>query len=208
MLFAFIGIGNIGLVTKMGRNSGYTIVEMMIVVTIIAIGSALAATSIIRARKNTLLTDASRETYNILQTARSTALLRNVAVGISIRKDTVASFIRLDESTSTSCSDIAGAADSLRYGFMGLSFGESRWNRFGGARVAMESLRIGGEEVATASLCVNRTGRLLRFAGGGWNVIGTWPALEIRYQLYDEGGPVGVERVVRMEQGGIVRIVR
>jgi prepilin-type N-terminal cleavage/methylation domain-containing protein len=192
----------------MKKPIGYTLVEMMIVVVIIAIGSAIAAASIIRARKNTLLTDASRETYNILQTARSTALLRNVAIGISIHKDASAAWMRLDESTTTSCASIAGVADPLRYGVMGMSFAEARWHRLGEVHVSMDQLVVDGAGVADALLCVNRTGRLLKSMGGGWTYVTGLPALEIRYQLYEGGSPVGVERILRMEQGGTVRIVR
>jgi prepilin-type N-terminal cleavage/methylation domain-containing protein len=193
----------------MKKTPGYTLIEMMIVVVIIAIGSAIAAASIIRTRKNTLLTDASRETYNILETARSTALLRNVAVGITIIRDPSAAVIRLDESTTTSCGDIVAADDTTgRYGFMALGFGDPRWHRLGDAHVAMESLQVGGRETGTAVLCINRTGRLLQFLDGGWTKISGSPALEIRYKLYDGGSAVGVQRILRMEQGGTVRIVR
>jgi prepilin-type N-terminal cleavage/methylation domain-containing protein len=191
----------------MKKTPGYTLIEMMIVVVIIAIGSAIAAASIIRTRKNTLLTDASRETYNILETARSTALLRNVAVGIEIHKDPIAAYIRLDQSTTTSCADKATSGDL--FGFMQLNFADPRWHRLGDAHVAMESLQVGlVETTGTAKLCINRTGRLLQSSGGGWTKISGSPALEIRYQLYDGGSAVGVQRILRMEQGGTVRIVR
>jgi|GEM_PF-2666041 len=193
---------------KMNNKKGYSLFEMMVVVLIIAIGSSLAAASVIKARKNTLLTDAVRETYNILEMARSTALLRNVAVGITFHKDPTNGWIRLDESTTTSCTNIAGPADSLRYGFMVLSFADARWTRLGSARVSMIALKIGGADKGDARICINRTGRLLEWSGGGWSVIRQSPAVELRYQLFDGGVATGVERIVRLEQGSVVRIVR
>ena len=197
--------------TKPEFMGGYTIVEMMIVVVIIAIGAMLAATSIIESKKNTLLTDVTRETINVLRTARHRALLRNAAVGIIIdNSSSTTAWIRIDESTDTSCTNIVQPADGdlVRFNMMPFTLTAQRWQAIVGANIYMSGLFVGTATTSVATLCINRRGRILQNAGGSWvNVLGS-PALQIQYQRQDGGVDVGVERVIRMEQGGVARIFR
>ncbi|MFH1437401.1 MAG: prepilin-type N-terminal cleavage/methylation domain-containing protein [Pseudomonadota bacterium] len=195
--------------TKPKFMGGYTIVELMMVMIIIAIGATIAAASIMESKKNTLLTDVTRETINVLRTARHRALLRNVAIGISIiNSNPTTATIRIDESTDTSCANIAGPANAFLYDIMNVTLNAPRWRGISGANIYMSGLSVGNAPTSVATLCLNRRGRVLMNAGGAWvNILGT-PALEIQYQRQDEGVDMGVARVIRMEQGGVSRIVR
>jgi prepilin-type N-terminal cleavage/methylation domain-containing protein len=196
------------------KNTGYTLVELMIVVVVIAIGGTIAAASIMEAQKNSMLTDVVRETYNLLETARSRALMRNVAMGVIINNANPSStLISLNESWDTSCNMISGVGaappDPVLMGLEIVNLAESRWQKASGSNIVTSGLTVnGGAAGSGATLCINRRGRILMLSGGNWtNVTGT-PAFEIRFQRQDSGMAVGVERIVRMEQGGIARIVR
>lgn len=199
---------------KTSSSRGYTIVELMIVVVIIAIGTVIAAASIMEARKNSMLTDVSREVYNLLETARSRALMRNAAVGIIINNPNPhATTISLSESWDTSCNSIAGFGatppDPLRTNLLVVDLTTGRWQRVTGANIFTSSLTVNGAPSgAGAALCLNRRGRLLVFSGGNWTNVTGSPAFEIRFQRNDGGVNVGVERIIRMEQGGIARIIQ
>lgn len=189
-----------------GGRGGFTIVELMVVILIIGIISMVAAASIMESRKNTVLTDVVRQTSNILKVARSRALLRNVATRISIDKsDPYRAWMRLDESTSTSCNDFPNASDPVRWNILGLNLGDQKWT-VAGARIYMSELTVGGGNASSVVICMNRRGRVLVQNGPQWTRLVGF--IEIKYQRQEGGVDVGVERVVRLEQGGIARIVR
>lgn len=196
------------------NRRGYTVVELMIVVVIIAIGSVVAAAAIMESRKNSILTDVVRETFNLLETARSRALMRNVAMGIVIdNSNPYATTISLSESWDTSCNRIAGvgaeAPDPLKTNMIVVNLASPTYQSATGTNVYTKSLIVSGAAAGTGTtLCINRRGRLLVLSGGDWtNVAGT-PAFEIHFQRSEGGADVGVERIIRMQQGGIARIVR
>jgi prepilin-type N-terminal cleavage/methylation domain-containing protein len=198
---------------KSTRNRGYTIVELMIVVVIIAIGATMAAASIMEARKNSILTSVARETFNLLETARSRALMRNVAVGIVVNNAVpTATTLALSESFDTSCNRIAGVGtepiDTLKSNMLILDLTFPRYRTVTGANVYTKSLLINGIASAGATLCINRRGRVLMLGGSDWVNITTAPAFRITYQRRDDGIDVGVERIVELQQGGVPRIVQ
>ena len=188
---------------------GYTIVELMMVMLIIAIGATIAAASIMESKKNTLLTDVTRETINVLRTARHRALLRNVAIGISIdNTNPTTATVRIDESTDTSCRNIVDNSNPFLFNIMNMTLSSPRWRGIHGANIYMSGLSVGTAPTPVATLCINRRGRILQNAGGAWvNVVGS-PAVQIQFQRQDQGVDMGVARIIRMEQGGVARIIR
>jgi len=188
-------------------------VELMIVLVIIAIGTAVAAASIMEARKNAILTNVARETYNLLETARSRALMRNVAVGIVVNNAVpTATTLALSESWDTSCNRIAGVGtepvDPLKTNLLLVDLTTSRYRTVTGANVYTKSLLVNGAAAGSATLCINRRGRILMLAGADWVNMTVAPAFEIHFQRRDDGVDVGVEKVVQLQQGGVPRIVR
>lgn len=164
-------------------SSGYTLVELMIVVIIIAIISALAAPAIMEGRKNSILGEAARRTQEIFETARARALMRNSAMRVTITKGTVGTpgSIWLTESTSNSCRPQGGwptASDTTgRYHIVGMDLNDKHFKQF---NIYMSELRIGsvaydpstGARTVTGTaigtqldLCLNRRGRMLRNTG-------------------------------------------
>jgi prepilin-type N-terminal cleavage/methylation domain-containing protein len=164
------------------KHGGYTLVELMIVVIIIAIISAIAAPAIMEGRKNSVLGEAARRTQEIFETARARALMRNAAMRVVIDKGTVSTpgSIWLTESTSNSCRPQTGWPDASdvtgRYHLQGLDLDDEHFKRF---HIYMSELRIGsvsydpatndksvtGSSANMLDLCLNRRGRMLRNTG-------------------------------------------
>ena len=213
-------------------TSGYKLVELMIVVLIIGIASAIAAPAIMESRKNTILGEAARETYSIFETARARSLMRNAAMRVVITKGSVSApgSIWLHESTSTSCNNFPPdqSSDPVRWGILHLDLSTSHWTRF---HIHMSDLRVGtvryladgsrqasGSSVASLDLCLNRRGTVLVNNGGtfsnpSWIRLNNGGSLSnnqvtIGFQRQDEGANVGVEKLVVLKQGAVARIMR
>ncbi len=215
-----------------GKRAGFTLVELMIVIVIIGIASAIAAPALMESRKNTILGEAARETFSIFETARARSLMRNAAMRIVISKGTVSApgSIWLHESSSTSCNNFPPdqASDPVRWGILHLDLNTEHWKRFD---IYMSDLRVGtvtfladgtrqvsGSSVTGLDLCLNRRGIVLVNNGGTFSNP-TWIRLNnggalannqvtIGYQRQDEGNDVGVERLIVLKQGAVARIVR
>jgi len=214
---------------------GYTIVELMIVVVIIAIMSALALPALMESRKNTRLGELPRITLSIFETARSRALMRNSATRIIITKGTTVApgSIVMHESLTTSCNMFPrSATDTLRgassrWSLMSLDINQEPYLRYG---IYMSLLGIGtvtydagGRHLtgdfgyASMDLCLNRRGLVLQnigtFSTPDWirmnaGGVTTDNQVVIGFQRSDGGLDVGVERVVVVKQGAVARIVR
>jgi prepilin-type N-terminal cleavage/methylation domain-containing protein len=221
---------------KRTNTRGYTIVELMIVVLIIAIMSAIAAPALMESRKNTRLAELPRHTLSIFETARSRAMMRNAAMRVTITKDDgnpATPEIVLTESMTTNCNMFPrNATDNIRgaltrWQIMTLNMDEDRWEEHG---IYMSLLGIGtvhydagGRHLTgdfsftTLDLCLNRRGLVLQniagFSNPDWIRINTGGSatdsqIVIGFQRREGGLDVGVERVVTVKQGAVARIKR
>ncbi|MBF0102728.1 MAG: GspH/FimT family pseudopilin [Desulfobacterales bacterium] len=68
---------------KTQMNDGFTLIELMIVFAIIAIISTIAMPNIRLMINNSRLNEAARDIQGVIQLARSTAIRRNINVGIN-----------------------------------------------------------------------------------------------------------------------------
>jgi type IV fimbrial biogenesis protein FimT len=66
----------------MRNNFGFTLIEMMVVISIIAILSAVAVPNYIRHRANQQVTRAAREIYSALQSAKIAAIRDNITINV------------------------------------------------------------------------------------------------------------------------------
>jgi len=193
-----------------GGAGGYTVVELMMVVVIIGLGSVVAAGTLMQSRKTGVLIDATREAYNIFSMARSRALLRSHAVRIFIDANEASGGMRMDESTTTSCNDFPSSATdtahdgSINYGIMRLDLLSSRFRPISNNVVYLKTLKVGGATQTSASLCVNRRGRVLVLAGSAWTTL--TGKVQLQFQRKEGGTDAGVLREVSFAQGGVAKI--
>lgn len=66
----------------MGKKGGFTLIEMMITIAIIAIISAITVPNYIRHRNNQQVSRAAREIYSALQSAKMTAITDNTTINV------------------------------------------------------------------------------------------------------------------------------
>lgn len=214
--------------------AGYTLVELMIVVLLIGIISAIAAPALMESRKRSTLGSVPRQTLALFETARARSMMRNAAMRIVITRGdvTVPGNILLHESLNTSCNffprsatDTARGAET-RWAVMTMDLNQARYTRVG---IHMSLLGFGTVKYDTSGrtmtgtltapnldLCLNRRGTMLVNTGGtftnpNWTPVGGVDPnrqLVIGFQRREDGLDVGVERVVVVKQGAVARIQR
>lgn len=85
---------------------GYTLIELMIVVILIGIVTALAAPEISQAWANNTVSEASNETVIAFRAAITQAKRQGRAMGVFIDKDGANQVVRVDRSATNLCSDL------------------------------------------------------------------------------------------------------
>ncbi|MBW2260434.1 MAG: prepilin-type N-terminal cleavage/methylation domain-containing protein [Deltaproteobacteria bacterium] len=218
------------------RPTGYTLVELMIVVLIIGIMSAIAAPALMESRKRSTLGSVPRQTLSIFETARARSLMRNAAMRIIITRGdtTVPGNIVLHESLNTSCNFFPRSATDIdrgaetRWAIMTMDLNTSRYTNVG---IHMSLMGFGTVKYDPSAgrtltgtlttpyldLCLNRRGLLLEntstFTNPDWLRINSGGLLQdnqvvIGFQRREDGLDVGVERIVLVKQGAVARIMR
>ncbi len=219
------------------RRAGYTLVELMIVVLLIGIISAIAAPALMESRKRSTLGSVPRQTLSIFETARARSLMRNAAMRIVVTRGdtTTPGNIVLHESLNTSCNFFPRSATDLergaetRWAVMTMDLNTERYTRVG---IYMSLLGFGTVKYDPAAgrtltgtltrssldLCLNRRGLLLENTGGtftnpSWVRINSGGVVQdnqlvIGFQRREDGIDVGVERIVLVKQGAVARIMR
>ncbi len=135
-------------IIKTGKNAGFTLIEMIIVIAIMAIISAIAVPNYITHRNNQKVTQAARQIYSALQSAKMTAIRNNTSINVLFSTGAGSSgtyqvFEDLDDNNTFNAGDediasgqmpagvnmqtaaFAGAANSTRFTPMGLTTGEN-----------------------------------------------------------------------------------
>jgi prepilin-type N-terminal cleavage/methylation domain-containing protein len=181
------------------RQRGFTLIEFMIVVAILAILTALAVPTISGTMGDSRLRDAMNEVRFFLAEARARATERNVAVVVVIdRGAPLGGDFALWEGTSRDCSTVDTSTPALLGPYvMGTDL------RF--RETGLSSISMGGtDQGASIDLCIRPDGGVyLRPA-----VTPITGPLQFRFRRYEAASPVGVERILRLNFNGIPRIER
>jgi type II secretory pathway pseudopilin PulG len=131
---------------------GFTIVEAMLAVGIIAILVALAMPSIQTGNRTTLMRSATQEVMHLMDLARVQAQSRNRAYEVAVNLG--AGLITLNESANTKCSGIASGLSNVRQLVLGVGNGD--FGEVGIVKVLPDGL---GSQF---NLCFKPDGRVLR----------------------------------------------
>lgn len=186
--------------------------ELMIIVILAALLTALAAPRITQAVANNSVADAANQALIIFRTARTKATVENVAMGVFVTAAAGTQIIRLDRSTDATCTTLAGlgcGTDPTAYnrttcGVEWIDFRESHWTRHGVRinRVANSA----GANISPLSLCVLPSGALYRLNGGVWARIMT--PIEVAIDRTDDGtNPASVVRRVLVSNQAFPRLM-
>jgi len=176
---------------------GYTLMELMLVVILIGIISALALPAIDQSMANTAVSRASTETMVSFRVARTLAAQRGVAVGVNVTADGARQRVRLDLSTTNLCQNLAACNDTPpSYGGIncGVRFVDLTTGQYYRRNVRVKGIQIGTTTgITDATFCVTPRGKMVRVVGTGTQPL---PGpVEIAFdRLRDDGTPVGVER--------------
>lgn len=148
----------------MGKNYGFTLIELMIAIAVIAILSTIAVPNYISYRNNQQVTRAARAVYTALQSAKMTAIKRNAAVFIDfVNGSGSAGTFRVFEDLDDNDTFDAGTDDVIQEGQMppGVTMADAGFstdnqavfNSMGVARKPNGALDFGSVEVKNNNRC-------------------------------------------------------
>ncbi|MDZ7833272.1 MAG: GspH/FimT family protein [Desulfobacterales bacterium] len=148
----------------MGKKYGFTLIELMVAIAIIAILSSIAVPNYISYRNNQQVTRAARQVYSTLQSAKMTAIKDNATVFIDfVNGSGSAGTFRVFEDLDDNDTFDAGTDDVIQEGQMppGVTMADAGFsgdtqavfNSMGIARKPDGSLNFGSVEVKNNIRC-------------------------------------------------------
>lgn len=207
----------------MRNEPGYTLIELMVVVILVALISALAVPQITQAARNTALVDLQNEVAVAMRKARGMAARNGVAYRIHVNANPLAKaqLVRIDEGNDATCYDfdacteVAPAYGGAKCGVAAVRVDNAYYQR-NAVKMTLFQTKAGAtvySGTGTLDVCVTPFGRVHHLAVGGTcgNCIPT-PVVQpvvVAFDRYDPeyvGGPIGVRRCVIMPERGLPRL--
>jgi prepilin-type N-terminal cleavage/methylation domain-containing protein len=176
--------------TPMKRSqAGYTLMELLIVVILIGLVTALAVPQISEAIANNKVTDATNRTLIAVRAARSKASVDGSAMGVYVRSTEDNQLIRLDRSSDNTCSSLPDCDDDPPYdrkncGVDWIDFRNSQWTRYG-VRITSVTYNDEDSQVNPLVLCVQPSGSIFMKTGGVWTKVAS--TIDIAMDRTDDG---------------------
>ncbi len=191
-------------------SKGYTLLELMIVVILIGIVTALAAPQISQAIKNHSLSDAANQTVLAFRTGRSQAARLNKAFGVFVTNGGVRDLVRVDRSASNLCQNLPAMCTvnppdygGPNCGIFALPLDDAQWARRG---VRMDQITFNGGNPPSVMFCITPRGKMVAWNGAARLPMGA--PVEIRFDRTTAGGAsVGVKRTVIVTSTGFPRLM-
>lgn len=183
--------------------------ELLIVVILIGLVTALAAPQISQAMANNKVTDATNRMLIIVRAARSKAAVDGSAMGVYLRATTDDQLIRLDRSDDNTCSGLPDCGDDPPYdrtscGLEYIDFQESQWVRYG-VRINLISTCTSADAIDPLRLCVQPSGHTFTQSGANW--VRLDEPIDIAVDRTDNGtDPASVVRHVLVSASGMPRL--
>jgi prepilin-type N-terminal cleavage/methylation domain-containing protein len=189
---------------------GYTLIELLIVVILIGIITALAAPQIGQSVANIATSDAASDVMVSFRAARTMSAQKGLAHGVFIDR-TAPGIVRVDRSATNLCQGLP-ACTSAAPDFGGpdcairvLDLGESRFQRRG---VRIPNVEIMEAQPNPLSLCIVPNGRMFWRQGVAGNWLRLTRPVEVSIDRTDEDGrSIGVVRQVLINTMGIPRML-
>jgi type II secretory pathway pseudopilin PulG len=146
--------------------------ELLIVVILIAVVTALAAPQISQAIANNKVTDATNQMLITVRAARSMAAVDGSAMGIYVRSTANDQLVRLDRSTDNTCGALPACGvdppyDRKNCGVDWIDFEEPQWTRYG-VRINTIASCTSDAAINPLTLCVQPSGATFMKTGGAW----------------------------------------
>lgn len=180
-------------------GKGYTLLELMIVVMLMALITALAAPNISTAIANNTVSSASNRTLVVFRKARTDATTKRAAMRYMIDQTVGAQLIRLDVGADNTCGTFPGCTLDPVTGFgsndCGVAYVDFSDSYFSRRRVRIAAVKLNNADVAgTINLCITPSGKMYRMTPAKTALTGP---LEIVLDRTDvSSNTVGVERRV------------
>ena len=157
--------------TLSGRLAGFSLVELLVVVIIILITSAIALPGMLRYMRNYRVRGAAQQVASMVQTARTRAITRNVNNGLIfgvIDQDTYG-FLIEDPPVGPESSGLAHLPDGVHFEIVGATTTGVRFDRLG--RAIQEPPPIPAVPCPSPSVCDDNPGAYVQAPATGGALI-------------------------------------